>query len=366
MSEFPFINLAAQYSAYRQDIDAAVHRVLSSSVFIGGDEVTSLESELASFCGASHAISCSNGTDALLLALMAIDVKAGDEVIVPSFTFVATAEVVSLLGCVPVFADVLAEDALMDVEHVKSLVTDRTKAIIPVGLFGQCPDMDALNAIGETNDITIIEDAAQSFGASYKGLKSCQLSRIACTSFFPAKPLGAYGDGGAVFTSEASIAEKIQQLRNHGQSSIYHYSSVGINGRLDAMQAAILRVKLAHFAKEIEVRNELAQNYRNHLTKQVKPLTVATDCTSTYAQFTLTTDKRDGLKKYLQEKNIASAVYYPKPLHQQSIYKRHSEKLTLPVTESLAERVLSLPMCAFLEQENQEKVIDSVNGFFRE
>lgn len=364
MSSFPFINIAAQYSAYQKDIDAALNRVLSSSIFIGGDEVTSLEAELASFCGAPHAISCSSGTDALLLALMAIDVQVGDEIILPSFTFVATAEVIVLLGCVPVFADVRAEDALIDVEHVKSLVSNRTKAIIPVSLFGQCPDMDALNAIGEANNITIIEDAAQSFGASYKGKRSCQLSSIACTSFFPAKPLGAYGDGGAVFTSQASVAEKIRQLRNHGQSSTYYYTSIGINGRMDAMQAAILRVKLAHFAQEIETRGQVAQRYISHLPQHIELLEVAAERVSTYAQFTLTTDKRDDLRQHLQAMNVPSAVYYPRPLHQQQVYQEIVGQLTLPVTEKLALRVLSLPMCAFLEQSNQEKVIDSVHSFF--
>ena len=364
MSQFPFINLAGQYQTYSDEIAAAVERNLSSTVFIGGEEVSSFESELSEFCGASYSIGCSSGTDALLLALLALDVKAGDEVIVPSFTFVATAEVVALLGCVPVFADVGRQDALIDPTHLESLITPKTKAIIPVSLFGQCADMDAMNRIGEAHGIAIIEDAAQSFGAMVDGKHSCNLSQLACTSFFPAKPLGAYGDGGAVFTSDSNLAEKIFQLRNHGQSALYEYTSVGINGRLDALQAAILRVKLSHFADELRSRAEKAMRYRSELPDWVESLAIAPERTSSFAQYTIVCDQRDSLAKHLSKHNIASAVYYPKPLHKQAIFcTAGRSEASLPVTDTLAQKVLSLPMCAFLTDDNQARVIDAIHQF---
>ena len=356
---FPFVNLKAQYQAYKSEIDDAISEVLDSSSFIGGKVLNDFEKELASFVGVKHAIGCSSGTSSILLALLALGIKRGDEVIVPSFTFVATAEMVSLLGAKPVFADISLQDYNINVESVKDLLTDKTRAIIAVSIFGQMPDLLALKEFCDANKIHLIEDAAQSFGAKQGDLNSCSIAELSCTSFFPSKPLGAYGDGGAIFTNSDDFASKIRIYLNHGQSQRYKHSLIGLNARLDSIQAAVLRVKLRHLKEELSKREDIAQIYNEALKESKLILPKIKDgFSSVWAQYSVRVKDRDSVIKKLDDLGIPSAVHYPLGLHLQEAYSYLSyKKGSLPNTELVSEEILSLPMSAFLIKQEQEKVI---------
>ena len=360
-----FIDLNKQQQLIKKEIMNSIERVLEHGQYIQGPEVTTLENQLAQFVGIQHCIAVSSGTDALLLALMALDIQPEDEVIVPSFTFVATIEVICLLGAQPVFVDIHSDTYNIDETQIESSISSKTKAIIPVSLFGQCPRLDTINQIAKKHHIPVIEDAAQSFGATYQHQKSCSLTTIATTSFFPAKPLGCYGDGGACFTNNDDLAKKIRSLLNHGQSQKYTYRYIGINGRLDTIQAAILLEKLKIFSNEIKLKNKCAEYYNLRLKNYIQTPVILENSISVFAQYTLQTKNRDALIKKLQDKNIPVAIYYPIPLHLQEVYKKYSHK-SLPITERLAKEVLSLPMHPYLTKEEQDLVIEVILNFFNE
>jgi UDP-2-acetamido-2-deoxy-ribo-hexuluronate aminotransferase len=355
-----FINLKAQYIAYKTEIDEAIAKTLVSAQFIMGAEIEALEAELASYTGAKYAISCSSGTDALLIALLALDIKAGDEVITTPFTFAATAEAIALRGAKIVFADIKDSDANIDPGLIEAAITPKTKAIIPVSLYGNCADFDAINAVANRRGITVIEDGCQSFGAIYKGKKSGALSAIGTTSFFPSKPLGCYGDGGAIFTSDKTTAETMASIRNHGQGGRYEHKLIGVNGRLDALQAAILRVKLAHFDAELQTRRNLAARYNEALSGVTL---LPYDQNGAIAQYTIRVPNRDQIAKALNDRGVPTAIHYPKPLHLQPAYAYLGCKSgDFPVAEKLANEVLSLPFSAFLTDAEQDEVISAAKA----
>lgn len=359
-----FIDLKAQYNAYASEIDKEVKEVFQTAMFIGGPKLQSLQETLSDYTGAKHAIGCSSGTDALLLSLMALNIGPGDEVITTPFTFIATAEVISFLGAKSVFVDIESDTYNMDASLIEAAVTERTKAIMPVSLYGQCADMETINAIGEKHNIPVIEDACQSFGAVYKGSKSCNLSTFGCTSFFPSKPLGCYGDGGAVFTSDDAMARKIRMLLNHGQSEPYKHKYVGINGRLDAVQAAVLNVKLKYFDDEVDARRRIGERYSELLkSDEIMTPVIKKDRTSVYAQYSIRVkDRKDRIKK-LNDAGIPTAIHYPMPLHLQEAFKGLGYQAgDLPVAEQAGNEIMSLPMSAFLTTEQQDFIVQTIKG----
>ncbi|WP_169784913.1 DegT/DnrJ/EryC1/StrS family aminotransferase [Campylobacter curvus] len=356
-----FINLKAQYEAYKGEIDAQIHEVLDSGVYIGG-KVGELEENLAKFTGAKHAIACSSGTDALLLAFMVLDIKPGDEVITTPFTFIATAEMIAFIGAKPVFVDIDERTYDIDANLIEAAITPRTKAVVPVSLFGQAADMTAINEIAAKHGIAVIEDAAQSFGAQQNGRMSCNLSHIATTSFFPAKPLGCYGDGGAIFTSDDALAEKIRVLLNHGQTRRYIHTHIGINGRLDAIQAAVLNVKLKYLTAEIEKRQEIAKIYNENLRDVVTPF-VAQGNVSAWAQYCIRVKDRQKMLETCAREGVPTGVYYPVPLHLQEVFAPLGYKRgDFAVSERVSENIMALPMSAFLSEQEQKRVIEVVNN----
>jgi len=362
-----FIDLKAQYQAYKEEIDQEVLEVMASAQFIGGEKLLALEKNLALYTGSAHAIGCSSGTDALLLALMALDIGPGDEVITTPFTFIATAEVIALLGAKSVFVDIDEATYNIDPALIEAAITDRTRAIMPVSLYGQCADMDAINTIANRHNIPVIEDACQSFGATYKGQRSCNLSTIGCTSFFPSKPLGAYGDGGALFTDDDALAEKIRMLLNHGQNERYKHKLIGINGRLDAIQAAVLSVKLSHFDEEVSKREEIGKRY-SALLKESGVITpaIAEESHSVYAQYSIRSSQRASLSSYLQSEGIPIAVHYPMPLHLQEAFTNlgYAEG-DFPISEKVSTQIMSLPMSPYLTQQEQDYIVATIKVFFR-
>lgn len=365
MVKIEFANLHAQYAMYRNEIDSAIQRVIDSSQFIMGTEVKELEDELSRFTN-TQAISCANGTDALQIALLAIGIEPGDEVITTPFTFIATAEVIASLKAKPVFVDISEEDFNIDVERIESAITDKTKAIIPVSLFGQPSEMDKINEIAKQYKLRVIEDAAQSFGAIYNGKRSCNLSELATTSFFPAKPLGCYGDGGAVFTCNTELAEKIRSIRNHGQIKRYCHKYIGLNSRLDTLQAAILKVKLKYYDKEIDLRNKIAKRYTSLLNDKITPK-VKPEKISVWAQYTVRIKSRDHIQEKLQSCGIPTAVHYPRPLHLQEAFAFCEwKKGDFPVAEKASTEVMSLPISAYLTEEEQNYICDKLNAFLGE
>ena len=344
-----FVDLKAQYRHLKSGIDARIQAVLDHGQYILGPEVRDLEERLAARTGAKYCISCSSGTDALLLALMALGIGPGDEVVTAPFTFFATGEMIALLGAVPVFADIDRTSYNLDPEKIEAAITPRTKAIMPVSLYGQAADMDQINALAARHNLAVIEDAAQSFGALYNGRHSGNLSTIGCTSFFPSKPLGCYGDGGACFTSDDELATAIFELRNHGQDRRYHHSRIGINGRMDTIQAAVLLAKLEIFDDELLARNEAADRYAALLKGVVRTPRVAAHCTSAWAQYTVEVDERERVEKAMREAGIPTAVHYPTALHLQPVFAKLSQERgwtagSFPHSENAAARVLSLPM----------------------
>ena len=352
-----FIDLKAQQSRIKAEIDAGIQRVLAHGQYILGPEVAELEEKLAAYVGAKYCITCANGTDALQIAQMAFGIGPGDEIITPGFTYIATAETVAVLGATPVYVDVNPKTYNLDVEKLEAAITPRTKAIIPVSLYGQCADFDAINAIAAKYNIPVIEDAAQSFGATYKGRKSCNLSTVACTSFFPSKPLGCYGDGGAIFTNDEDLAKVIRQIARHGQDRRYHHIRVGVNSRLDTLQAAILLPKLAILDDEMQARQRVADTYTKLFNEAgifTTPF-IEMHNTSAWAQYTIQVENRSEVQAKLKEQGIPTAVHYPIPLNKQPAVA--DTNAVLPVGDAVAERVMSLPMHPYLTREAQEKIV---------
>lgn len=345
----PFFDLVGQYHAYKDEIDQAILSVLESGHFIMGEPVKLFETELQQYCGAKHAVSCANGTDALQIALMAIGVGPGDEVITTPFTFVATAETIALLGAKPVFVDIEEDSYLIDHRLIEEKITAKTKAIIPVSLYGQIPDMDAINQIAEKHSqklghkIYVIEDAAQSFGAEYKGKKSGNVSDIACSSFFPTKPLGCYGDGGVIFTSDDQLATIMRQIRVHGQEKRYHHIRIGVNSRLDTLQAAILRVKLKHFDHELVLRQKEAEKYNiQYAASDIITPKVMADRTHVYGQYTVRVENRDQFVEALKQQGVPTTIHYPIPLNKQPAFL--DKNAGCSISDRLSDEVVSLPM----------------------
>ena len=351
-----FTDLKTQYAALKTSVDARIQRVLDHGQYILGPEVAELETALATFTGSKHCITVASGTEALLIALMALDIQPGDEVITTAFTFAATAEMIVLAGGKPVFVDVEADTANIDVSLIEAMITPRTKAIMPVSLYGQVADMHEINAIAERHGLAVIEDAAQSFGAIYQGRRSCALSTFGATSFFPSKPLGCYGDGGALFTDDDRLAKAAREIRVHGQSGRYQHTRVGVGGRLDTLQAAVLLAKLERFDWELARRAEIGARYEQ-LLAGVEQITVRADRNSVYAQFTVMVDARADLQAALKAAGVPTAVHYPKPLNLQPAYARYCCPECCPVSSRLAARVLSLPMSADLSEADQDRVV---------
>jgi len=355
-----FIDLKAQYAALREPINARIQRVLDHGQYIMGPEVKELEEKLAAYTGAKHCITVASGTEALLIALMAIGVKPGDEVVTTPFTFAATAEMIALIGGKPVFVDVEDDTANLDAARLEAAITPRTRAIMPVSLYGQAADMDEINAIAARHGLPVIEDAAQSFGASYKGRKSCNLSTIGCTSFFPSKPLGCYGDGGALFTSDDALATAMREIRVHGQSGRYRHTRVGVGGRMDTLQCAIVLAKMERFDWEVRQREQIGQHYEAMLAPHaagVRTMRVRPDRTSPYAQFTVRVAERARVQETMKAQGIPTAVHYPLPLHQQPAYMQGWEGRSFPVSERLAAEVMSLPMHPDLDEATQRRIV---------
>ncbi|MFK2875914.1 DegT/DnrJ/EryC1/StrS family aminotransferase [Rhodanobacter hydrolyticus] len=352
-----FIDLKAQQDRIKDRLDAGIARVLAHGQYILGPEVTELEVKLAAFVGARHCISCANGTDALQIAQMALGVGAGDEVIMPGFTYIATAETVALLGARPVYVDIDPRTYNLDPTGLEAAITPRTRAIIPVSLYGQCADFDAINTIANKHGIPVIEDAAQSFGALYKGRHSCNLSTVACTSFFPSKPLGCYGDGGALFTNDDRLALVMRQIARHGQDRRYHHIRVGVNSRLDTLQAAILLAKLEVFEDEIGMRQQVAAHYDALIARAgiAAPPHVEPHNSSVYAQYTICVDERESLQAQLKDAGVPTAVHYPIPINRQPAVADAGARL--PVGDDVAARVLSLPMHPYLTEPQANLVV---------
>lgn len=364
-----FIDLQSQQARIRDKIDAGIRRVLDHGQYILGPEVAELEEQLAAFVGARYCITCANGTDALQIAQMALGIGPGDEVITPGFTYIATAETVAQLGARPVYVDVEPHTYTLNPRVLEAAITSRTRAIIPVSLYGQCADYDTINAIAGRHGIPVIEDAAQSFGATYKGRRSCNLTTIACTSFFPSKPLGCYGDGGAIFTNDDELAAVMRQIARHGQDRRYHHIRVGVNSRLDTLQAAILLPKLEILDEEIQLRQQVATRYDELLSSAGETLecagstlagVLATPCiqpynTSVYAQYTLRVADRAAVQARLEAAGVPTAVHYPTPLNKQPAVADPAAHL--PVGDAVAEQVLSLPMHPYLSEADQRRIV---------
>ena len=370
------VDLHGQYERIREEINHAIQEVLDSAAFINGPQVKQFEQHLAEYNQVEHAITCGNGTDALQIALMALGLQPGDEVIVPVHTYVATAEVIALLHLEPVFADCVADRFTIDVTRIEEKITPRTKAIVPVHLYGQCADMEPLMEIAKRHNLFVVEDAAQSIGAEYtfsdgRKLKSGCIGDIGTTSFFPSKNLGCYGDGGALFIRDARLAERARMIANHGQKIKYHHDIVGCNSRLDTLQAAILDVKLRYLREYTAARNRVADKYDEGLAS-VKGIILparATDSTHAFHQYTIrVADKRrDELKTFLQSQGILSMIYYPVPLHLQQAYLREGQgKGSYPVSEQLSEEGLSLPIHTEMKPEVQEYIIQQIHAFFNQ
>ena len=355
-----FANLQLQYQKYKNDIDANIQAVLNTSNYIMGEEVFELERALEEFTGVKHAITCSSGTDALLLAMMAMDIQPGDEIITTPFTFIATAETIVLMKAKPVFVDIEPDTFNIDANLIEAAITSKTKAIIPVSLFGQPADMDAIQAIADKHNLKIIIDGAQSFGSTYNEKTDSSLGDISTTSFFPAKPLGCYGDGGAVFTNNDEYAEKIKMMRMHGQNKRYNHKYIGMGGRLDTIQAAILLAKLPHFSKELDLRRAVSEKYNEELSINNSSLVlpcVKNGRTSAWAQYTVKVNNRSYVQTKLKNGGIPFATYYPVPLHLQECFQYlHYKYGDFLVSEKLSQEVVSLPMNSFLTDDEVEYI----------
>ena len=359
-----FVDLKAQYRALQPSIDARIKKVLDHGQYIMGPEVAELEQKLAAHTGSKHCITCSSGTEALLMALMALGIGPGDEVITTPFTFAATAEMIVLLGATPIFVDIELDTCNIDVSLIEAKVTSRTKAIMPVSLYGQVADMDEINAIAARHgNIPVIEDAAQSFGASYKGRKSCNLSTFGCTSFFPSKPLGCYGDGGAIFTNDDALATACREIRVHGQSARYVHTRVGLGGRMDTLQCAIVLAKVEQFDWEVAKRLEIGAIYNAKLEKLgITTVTQRADRDSVFAQYTVLVENREAVQAKLKEVGIPTAVHYPIPLNLQPAYAHLCCPDCTPNAAQTAKKVMSLPMHAYLTEQAVDGIASALAG----
>jgi len=358
-----FIDLKTQQDAIRPGLNQRIADVLAHGRYIMGPEVTEMEAVLAGYVGVKYCISVASGTEALLIALMALDIGPGDEVITTPFTFIATVETIVLLGAKPVFVDVEAETANIDSELIESKITDRTKAIIPVSLYGQVADMSKINDIAGYHDLPVIEDGAQSFGATFQGKKSCGISTIGITSFFPSKPLGCYGDGGAMFTDNDTLAQACREIRVHGQSARYVHTRLGVGGRMDTLQCAVVLAKWPRFEWEVTQRERIGARYTqliSEATTDARTLTVRPDRSSVYAQYTVLVPERDSVQSKLKDAGIPTAVHYPIPLNLQPAYKHLCCPDCTPVSERLGKEVVSLPMYADLDDKEQEVIVDAL------
>lgn len=377
-----FANLQYQHNLYKDEIEEAILKVARNCNFIMGEEVTQLEKSLEEFTGAKYAVSCSNGTDALLLAMMALDIKPGDEIITTPFTFIATAETIAFLGAVPVFVDIDEKTYNINPDLIEEKITSKTKAIIPVSLYGQAADMDKIQDIANKHNLKVIIDGAQSFGCTYNGKTDSNLGDISTTSFFPAKPLGCYGDGGSVFTNDEKLANKMKSLRLHGQSKRYHHKYIGMGGRLDTMQAAVLNVKLKYYPKDLALRQEVAIKYTEALSKKLEEKRdkdydvvlpyIDGRCTSAWAQYSIrikpstfnlqsSTSLRDDLQESLKEKGIPTAVHYPMPLHLQECFTYLGyKKGDFPISEIVSNEIMSLPMNPYVIDEEIEYIVKNI------
>lgn len=357
-----FIDLAAQQKLIKKQIDEGIQKVLAHGQYILGPEVEELEAKLAEYTGTKHCITVANGTDALQIAQMAFGIGPGDEVITPGFTYIATAETVALLGAKPVYVDVCPKTYNLDPAKLEAAITPKTKAIIPVSLYGQCAEFDEINAIAEKYGLPVIEDAAQSFGATYKGKKSCNLSTVACTSFFPTKPLGCYGDGGAIFTNDDDLALVMRQIARHGQDRRYHHIRVGVNSRLDTLQAAILLPKLEILDEEIKLRNQVAQKYTDSINVESLDSTpfIQEYNESAWAQYTIRVKDRDQIQQKLRDAGIPTAVHYPIPLNKQPAVA--DDSIQLPIGDKVADEVISLPMHPYLTESDIKRIVNCLTS----
>ncbi len=364
MKTIPFNDLKTQYNSLKPILLKRVERVLEHGQYIMGPEVRELEDVLSKYVGVKHCITASSGTDTLLLSLLAIGIQPGDEVITTPFSYFATVEMIAIIGAKPIFADIDPKTFNIDANKIAEKISNRTKAIMPVSLFGQCPDMDHINKIAKEHSLVVIEDAAQSFGAKYKDRNSCGLSDIGSTSFFPSKPLGGYGDGGALFTNNDYLAEKMKQLRVHGQKKKYYHEKIGINGRLDTIQAAILLSKMERFKGEVEKREIVASRYFSMIKESCPTVvlpTISSFNSSVFAQFTISLDNREKIIIYLKGKGIPTTIYYPICLHEQeAIKKLKLPSTSLPNAEKASKKVLSLPMSPDLDFETQKYIVQNL------
>ncbi|GFO63844.1 DegT/DnrJ/EryC1/StrS family aminotransferase [Geomonas paludis] len=367
VSAIDFIDLKTQQQRILPDLDQRMRAVLNHGQYIMGPEVGELEAKLAAYTGSRHAIAVASGTDALLIALMALGVGPGDEVITSPFTFIATGEMIALLGAKPVFVDIDPRTYNIDPGKIEAAITPRTRAILPVSLYGQCADFATINAIAARHGLPVIEDGCQSFGALYHGKRSCALSTIGCTSFFPSKPLGCYGDGGACFTDDDELAARMRQVRVHGQDRRYHHPALGVNGRIDTLQAAVLLAKLEVFADEVTERARVGARYGELFGDAVVTPHLAPGCSSVYAQYTVQVENRAQVQKTLGDAGIPTAVHYPVPLHLQPVFSDLGlGKGSFPVAEAAADRVMSLPMHPYLSVEDQQRIAASVRQAVKE
>ncbi len=348
-----FANLQYQYKLYKDEIDEAIDEVLEKSNYIMGEEVAILENNLEKFTGAQYAITCSSGTDALVLAMMALDIQPGDEIITTPFTFIATAETIAFLGAVPVFVDIDEKTYNIDPSKLEENISSKTKAIIPVSLYGQPAEMDVIQSIATKHNLKVIVDGAQSFGSTYKGKTDSNLGDISTTSFFPAKPLGCFGDGGAVFTNSEELATKMKSLRVHGQSKRYHHKYIGMGGRMDTLQCAIVNIKLKHYKKDLALRQEVAEKYTKALQdKDIVLPFIDKNTTSVFAQYSIRVKERDKLQTKLKEKGIPTAVHYPMPLHLQECFEYlNYTKGDFPIAEQISQEIMSLPMNPYISDD---------------
>jgi UDP-2-acetamido-2-deoxy-ribo-hexuluronate aminotransferase len=376
MTAIQMVDLKSQYQKIKNEIDEAVLECIASTAFINGPEVAGFQKALEQYLQINHVIPCANGTDALQIALMALDLQEGDEVIVPSFTYVATAEVIALLKLSPIMVDVDEETFNITAEIIEKAVTPRTKAIVPVHLFGQSCDMLPIMELAQKHNLYVVEDNAQAIGADYflpdgTKRKTGTIGHIGCTSFFPSKNLGCYGDGGAIFTNDEALAKKIRMIANHGQAKKYYHSVIGVNSRLDSLQAAILNVKLKYLDKYCEARLKVAEKYDEAFAEIEELQTPVREKNSTHVfhQYTLKVggNQREKLQHHLQEKNVPSMIYYPVPLYQQDAFKSYvSSDFKLPITEKLCEMVISLPVHTEMDDDTQDYIINGVREFFKE
>ena len=359
-----FIDLKHQYNVHKEAIDKAISKVLNHGKFILGPEVKELESALAKFVNSKYCLAVASGTDALLIALMALKIDVDDEIVTTPFTWISTSEVIALLKAKPVFSDIDPKTFNLDPKLIEKKITKKTKAILPVSLFGQICDLEEITKIAKKYNLFVIEDAAQSFGAKCSNIKSCSFADVSTTSFFPAKPLGGYGDGGAVFTNAEDIYEKMLAIRNHGEKKRHHHEYIGINGRMDTLQAAIVLEKLSIFKDELKKKNDIATRYNEGLCDCVSITYKAEEDYHSYAQYTIRSKNRDALIEALKKENIPSAIHYPKCLHEQPAFHYLGYKYgDFPHAEKASNEVLSLPMHPYLSIKDQEKIVNTIRNF---